>query len=272
MGKEGGGMTSRTIPGHRLECEIADGVARLTMAAPAVRNAIDLGWCRSFAHAARECTADGSVRVIVLAAQGDVFSVGGDLDYFISARGRIRAEAYEMTQLFHAGLQRLVQARAPVVTAIRGMAAGGGFSLAMSGDLVVASRKARFVTAYSRSGLTPDGGLSWWLPRVVGARKAFELLALNETLDADQALSLGLITRVFDDSDFESGLASVVAQLASMSPVALGGLKRLMASSPSNSLAEQFDDESAVMADTLDRPETQAMLDAFLARRQAKVR
>lgn len=263
-------MKQRTLSLHRLECVVADGVARLTMAAPDARNAIDLGWCQSFAHAARECTADPSVRVIVLAAQGEVFSVGGDLDHFISARTRIRAEAYEMTQLFHAGLQRLVQGVAPVVTALRGVAAGGGMSLAMAGDIVIASRKAKLVTAYTRSGLTPDGGLSWRLPRIVGARKAFELLALNETLNADQALALGLVTRVVDDDTFEESVESVVSQLVGMSPAALAGLKRLMAASPNNSLAEQFDQESETIADTLDRPETQAMLDAFLARRQDK--
>lgn len=265
-------MTQRTIAGHRLDCSIEDGVARLNMSAPQVRNAIDLGWCRSFAHAARECTADRSVRVIVLAAQGEVFSVGGDLDHFLSARSRIRAEAYEMTQLFHAGLQRLEQGQAPVVTALRGMAAGGGMSLAISGDIVIASRKARLVTAYTRSGLTPDGGLTWRLPRIVGARKAFELLALNETLDADRACALGLVTQVVDDESFEASVEAVVAQLKAMSAVALGGLKRLMAVSPGNSLAEQFDQESATIADTLDQPETSAMLDAFLARRQSRAR
>ncbi len=263
-------MAERTIAGHRIDCSIADGVARLNLVAPESRNAIDLGWCRSFANAARECTADRSVRVIVLGAQGEVFSVGGDLDHFLSARSRIRAEAFEMTQLFHAGLQRLVQGAAPVVTALRGMAAGGGMSLAMAGDIVIASRKARLVAAYTRSGLTPDGGLSWRLPRIVGVRKAFELLALNETLDADQAQALGLVTRAVDDEVFEASVESVVSQLKAMSPAALRGLKRLMAVSPDHSLAEQFDEESATIADTLDQSETMAMLDAFLARRQSK--
>jgi len=262
-------MTERTIAGHRLHCTISDGVARITLAAPEVRNAIDLGWCRSFAQAARKCTTDGSVRVIVLAARGEVFSVGGDLDHFLSARSRIRSEAFEMTQLFHAGLQRLVQGAAPVVTALRGMAAGGGMSLAMAGDIVIASRKARLVTAYTRSGLTPDGGLSWRLPRIVGVRKAFELLALNETLDADQAQALGLVTRAAYDEGFEASVESVVSQLRAMSPLALSGLKRLMAVSPDHSLAEQFDAESSTIANTLGQPETMAMLDAFLARRQS---
>ena len=150
------------------------------------------------------------------------------------------------------------------------MAAGGGFSLAMSGDIVIASRRARLVSAYSRSGLTPDGGLSWLLPRIVGVRKAFELMALNETLDADRAFALGLVTRVCDDEQFDDTVAAVVAQLQAMSAPALAGLKKLLALSPASSLAEQFDHESATMADTLDCPETGAMLDAFLARRQNK--
>jgi 2-(1,2-epoxy-1,2-dihydrophenyl)acetyl-CoA isomerase len=175
-----------------------------------------------------------------------------------------------MTQLFHAGLMRLAQGRAPVVSVVQGMAAGGGFSLAVSGDLVIASRQARFVTAYSRSGLTPDGGLTWLLPRVVGVRRAFELLALNETLDADQALAIGLVSRVCEHDQIENTVAQVVDRLLAMSPPALAGLKRLMALSAASSLAEQFEHESAMMADNLTRPETSAMLDAFLARRQSR--
>lgn len=258
------------IQGHRINYRADRGVARITLAAPEARNAIDLGWCRSFAEISRECSADPAVKVVVLAAQGDMFSVGGDLDHFISARTRIAAEAYEMTQLFHAGLMRLAQGRAPVVSVVQGMAAGGGFSLAVSGDLVIASRQARFVTAYSRSGLTPDGGLTWLLPRVVGVRRAFELLALNETLDADQALAIGLVSRVCEHDQIENTVAQVVDRLLAMSPPALAGLKRLMALSAASSLAEQFEHESAMMADNLTRPETSAMLDAFLARRQSR--
>ncbi len=257
------------VKGHRLDYRVQDGVARITMAAPEARNAVDLGWCRSFAEVTRDCSADESVRVVVLDAQGDVFSVGGDLDHFISARSRIRAEAYEMTQLFHAGLMRLAQGRAPVVSVVQGMAAGGGFSLAISGDLVIASTRARFVTAYSRSGLTPDGGLTWLLPRIVGTRKAFELLSLNETLDADKALALGLVNRVCEHEALEATVSEVVNQLSKMSQSALAGLKRLMALSPASSLAEQFEHESSMMADNLCRPETAAMLDAFMARRQS---
>jgi 2-(1,2-epoxy-1,2-dihydrophenyl)acetyl-CoA isomerase len=260
----------KIIQGHRLDYRVDQGVARITMAAPDARNAVDRGWCQSFAEVTRECSADPAIRVVVLAAQGEVFSVGGDLDHFVSARARIAAEAFEMTQLFHAGLMRLAQGRAPVVSAVQGVAAGGGLSLALSGDLVIASRRARFVTAYSRSGLTPDGGLTWWLPRIVGARKAFELLALNETLDADQALAAGLITRVCEHEQLDDTVSQMVNQLLGMSAAALAGLKRLMALSAASSLAEQFEHESAMMADTLVRPETSAMLDAFLARRQAR--
>ena len=256
------------IQGHRIELELRDGVARLTNITPDGRNAIDLGWCHSFSSMARRCASDASVRVVVLQSHGDFFSVGGDIDDFIANRSRMPGHANEMANHFHSGIQLLVRGRAPVIAAVRGTAAGGGMSLALSTDIVVASRSARFITAYTRSGLTPDGGLSWVLPRIVGAKRAFDLLALNDPVDAEQALALGMVSRVCDDAEFDTTIESIIARLLAMSPAALAGLKRLMAASPGSTLAQQFDNEAEAIGEVLTRPETDALLDAFVARRK----
>ncbi len=256
------------IQGHRIDLEIREGVARLTNSTPDGRNAIDLGWCHSFSSMARRCASDTSVRVVVLQSRGEFFSVGGDIDDFIAHRALMPGHANEMANHLHSGIQLLVRGRAPVIAAVRGVAAGGGMSLALSADMVIASRAARFITAYTRSGLSPDGGLSWVLPRIVGPKRAFDLLALNDPVTADEALSLGMVSRVCDEAEFDATLESIIARLCAMSPVALAGLKRLMASSPGSTLAQQFDNEAETIGEVLTRPETNALLDAFVARRK----
>src|SRR5690606_10504128 len=99
---------------------------------------------------------------------------------------------------------------APVVAAVNGMAAGGGFSLVCMSDLAIATRSARFNFAYTRSALTTDGGATWFLPRLVGLQRAFDILATNPTLDAEEAARLGIIARVVDDDRFETEVEALV--------------------------------------------------------------
>lgn len=252
---------------QRISLSIKDGIARLVMTGAARRNAVDLQWCREFAEATIACAADESIKVVVLSAEGDFFSVGGDIDNFIANRAHLRPHVLEMASLFHLGIMRLHQGAAPVISAVNGMAAGGGFSIALLGDIVLAKRSARFVAAYTNSGLSPDGGLTYNLPRLVGIRRAFELMALNTPLSAEQALDLGIITRVFDDASFEADVEAIVQQVAAMPVGALPALKKLMAASLDSSLQQQLDREAESVARLAASPATLEVLDAFLRRR-----
>ncbi|WP_428248523.1 enoyl-CoA hydratase/isomerase family protein [Ferrovibrio sp.] len=256
--------------GQRINLSITDGIARLVMAGAARRNAVDLQWCREFSEAAIACAADDSIKLVVISAEGDFFSVGGDIDNFIANRTHLRPHVLEMASLFHLGIMRLHQGPAPVISAVNGMAAGGGFSIAILADIVLAKRSARFVAAYTSSGLSPDGGLTYNLPRIVGARRAFELMALNPVLSADQALELGLVTRVFEDASFEANVETVVQQVAAMPAGALPALKKLMASSLDNTLQQQLDREAESVARLAASPATLDVLDAFLRRRNKR--
>lgn len=253
--------------GHRLKFNLDQGIARITMAGPESQNAIDLGWCHSFAEATNICASDPSVKLVVLQAEGRFFSVGGDIDGFIANRGHLKAHVLQMANMFHTGIMRLYRGQAPVIAAVGGTAAGGGMSLALTADMVLARRSTQFVAAYTRSGLTPDGGLSWFLPRMVGIKRAFEIMSLNEPISAEAAQSLGIVTRVFDDAAFDSGVEEIIGKLSQMSAPALAGLKRLLVQSPTASLAEQFDAEADQVSTIAASPETLAILDAFLARR-----
>jgi 2-(1,2-epoxy-1,2-dihydrophenyl)acetyl-CoA isomerase len=250
----------------RLEFSISGGIGRILLACPERRNAIDLAFCRQFAAVAAACEADAGIAVILLAARGDWFSVGGDLRDFLAHRDHVAAHVRAMAEAFHAGILALRRAAAPVVAAVRGTAAGGGFTLVCGADLLLAARSARFVSAYTRSGLTPDGGGTYFLPRLVGARVAFDIMATNPVLTADAAKALGIVTRVVDDADFDAATEHLLAELAAMPAGVLAGLKRLLRASGEAGLAAQLAAEAESIARRAADPETLRRLDAFLAK------
>jgi 2-(1,2-epoxy-1,2-dihydrophenyl)acetyl-CoA isomerase len=250
----------------RIALSVADRVATLTLAAPERRNAIDLPFTRDFAQAALDCASTPTIRAVVLRAEGPVFSVGGDLADMLENRDRAERHVLEMASFFHLGIERLRAAPAPVIVALRGTAAGGGFSLVLGGDLVIAGRSARLVAAYTRSGLSPDGGATWLLPRLVGRQKAFALLALNPVLDAQEAERLGLVTRVVEDEAVDAETQATARQIAGLPGEAIATLKRQLEASQGNGLREQLALEAEWIARNAAHTETLAALEAFFKR------
>lgn len=253
---------------EQLRYSCADGIARIVFANPANHNAVNHRVTLELADAARRCEAEPGLRAVLMTAEGNSFSVGGDLREFIAARDHIQTHIREMTLNFHAAILTLNRLAAPLVVAVNGTAAGGGFSLVCMADLAIAKRSAKFNFAYTRSGLTPDGGASWFLPRLIGAQRAFDLLATNPTLTAEAARDLGILARVVDDADFERETEQLVAQLAAAPAGAVGRLKQMLRASLANSLEQQFELEGRTIAEQATKPATLAMLDAFFQRSQ----
>ncbi len=245
---------------------VADGIARITLANPASYNAVDREVTQALRAAAVQCEVTPGLRCVLLSAEGKQFSVGGDLREFVRERAQIQSHIREMTIDFHAAIAILNRLPVPLVAAVNGLAAGGGVSLVCMTDLAIASRSSKFNFAYTRSGLTPDGGATYFLPRLVGPQRAFDILATNPTLSAETAQRLGLIARVVDDASFDTEVEQLVTQLAAMPSDAVGRLKGLLRQSLRNSLAEQLELEGSAIAALAATPETLATLDAFLAK------
>lgn len=245
---------------------VADGIARITLANPASYNAIDREVTQALRAAAVQCEVTPGLRCVLLSAEGKQFSVGGDLREFVRERAQIQSHIREMTIDFHAAIAILNRLPVPLVAAVNGLAAGGGVSLVCMTDLAIASRSSKFNFAYTRSGLTPDGGATYFLPRLVGPQRAFDILATNPTLSAETAQRMGLIARVVDDASFDTEVEQLVTQLAAMPSDAVGRLKGLLRQSLRNSLAEQLELEGSAIAALAATPETLATLDAFLAK------
>jgi len=158
----------------------------------------------------------------------------------------------------------------PVVAAVHGAAAGAGMSLACACDLVVAAESARFTMSYSNAGLTPDGSSTYYLPRLVGLRRATELTLTNRRLSAQEAMEWGIVTRVVPDEDLSEEATALASQLAAGATKALGAAKRLLQSGWTETLETQMEHETQTIADmarTSDAPEGIA---AFLEKRQAE--
>ncbi len=253
---------------RKLKFGIEDGVARIVFADPANHNAVDLAFVREFQAAALTCEATPGVRCVLIAAEGSAFSVGGDLREFMAQRDRIREHIREMTVYFHAGILALNRMAAPVVAAVNGIAAGGGFSLVCMSDLAIAKRSARFNFAYTRSALTTDGGATFFLTRLVGPQRAFDILATNPTLSAEEAARLGIIARVADDDRFEEEVEALVQQLANAPSIAVGRVKQLLRSALGNSLEQQCELEGRTIAELAATEATLATLEAFLNRKK----
>ena len=250
----------------RVSLDVSNGIATLSFTAADRRNAIDLRFTREFADAALDCASHSDIRAILMRADGPVFSVGGDLADMLANRERAERHVLEMASYFHLGIERLRAAPAPVVVALRGTAAGGAFSLVLGGDIVIAGRSAKLVAAYTRSGLTPDGGATWLLPRLVGRQRAFAILATNPVLDATEAERLGLVTRVVEDDMVDAEALATAQRLAQLPGDAIAVLKRELEVSPDNSLRDQLALEAEWIARSAANPETQAALDAFFKR------
>lgn len=244
------------------------GIARLVLDAPDTGNAIGPEMATALRGHAEALAARDDVRVVVLSATGKAFCVGGDVRYFAAADDPGRAIG-DLAQDFHVALAGLAALDAPVICAVQGVAAGGGLSVAIGGDLVIASEAARFTCAYSKIGLSPDGGQSWHLPRLVGARVAADLLLTNRVVGAAEAREIGLVTEVVAPDALEARVTELAGQLAAGPRGAQAAVKRLLAASLTTTYADQLAAEAASIAALAGLPEGREGVAAFVAKRPA---
>jgi 2-(1,2-epoxy-1,2-dihydrophenyl)acetyl-CoA isomerase len=226
----------------------ADSVATLTLNRPEAFNALDMTLGRDLFHAVLEADDDEAVRAIVVTGAGKAFCAGGDVKAFADNLERIGAVIKELTTYLHGAVSRLCRCEKPVIMAINGVAAGGGMSLALAGDLVLAAESARFTMAYSKIAATPDGSSTYYLPRLIGVRRALELYFTNRVLSAREALTGGLITRVVPDGELAAAAHGLARELAQGPTRAFGGAKRLFHQSTWESLETQMELEAQAIA------------------------
>src|SRR5215469_3393340 len=182
--------------------EVRNHVAYVTLNRPEAANALNAEVAQGLEEISLRCDEDPAVRAVLLTGAGKMFCGGGDLKAF-AAQPSAELPAYlkKVTLYLHKAIHRFARMKAPLIIAVNGNAGGGGMSLAMAGDIVLAGESSRFTMAYTRVGLTPDGSSTYFLPRLIGLRRTMELALTNRTLTAREAEAIGLITRAVPDAE-----------------------------------------------------------------------
>ena len=231
-----------------LLVDVKDNVATITLNRPDAYNALNLQLGGDLFRAVLEVDENPDARCIVVTGAGKAFCGGGDVKDFADNLPTVGVLIKELASYVHGAVSRLCRSPKPVIIGVNGVAAGGGMSLALSGDLVVAAESARFTMAYSKIGATPDGSASYFLPRLIGIRRALELHYTNRSLTAKEALDWGLVNRVVPDAEFRSALSALARELAQGPTLAFGGAKLLFHQSTQESLETQMELEAQAIA------------------------
>ncbi|MFB1297147.1 enoyl-CoA hydratase/isomerase family protein [Mycobacterium sp. pW049] len=249
-----------------ITLEQTGSVARITLNRPDAANGMNDTMTRELADAAVRCDSP-TTKVVVITGAGRFFCAGGDLKDFAAApsRGRhIKGVADDL----HRAISTFARMDAVVITAVNGVAAGAGFSLAVTGDLVLAAESASFTMAYTRVGLSPDGSSSYYLPRLIGIAKTKELMLTNRTLSADEASRWGLVTEVVDDDALAERTDQLAEKMAATAARSNGGIKALLLGTFANGLEEQMELEGRLIAQRAESADGREGVDAFLAKRK----
>ena len=231
-----------------LQFERDGPVAIVRLNRPDAANSLNTAMSEELLRVATHCDSSSEIRAVVLTANGKMFCAGGDLHAF-AAQGEAMSEYIRYTTTgLHAAIARFARMNAPYIVAVNGMAAGAGFSIAITGDLVIAAESAKFTEAYTRAGVSPDGSSTFFLPRLIGHVRAMQLILMNDVLTAQQAREWGLVNEVVPDEKLISRALEIAHQLAAGPTLAFGETKRLIADSHSNSLETQMELETRAIA------------------------
>ncbi|MBT0721780.1 2-(1,2-epoxy-1,2-dihydrophenyl)acetyl-CoA isomerase [Rosenbergiella collisarenosi] len=227
-----------------LLCDVSQGVMTLTLNRPDRLNSFNVAMHQALAKCLTQAEQDESIRCVVITGAGRGFCAGQDLnDRNVDPNGPAPDLGDSVEKLYNPLVKRLAALRKPVIAAVNGVAAGAGATLALGCDIVVASRQASFVMAFSRLGLVPDSGGTWLLPRLAGRARAAGLALLGGKLSAEQAEAWGMIWQVVDDSEFSATVEQLAQHLARQPTYGLGLIKQALRAAETNTLAQQLDVE-----------------------------
>lgn len=252
-----------------IQFEISDNVAYIRLNRPDVANSLHTPMSAEIHQAAKECRDNKAVRAVLITGNGAFFSAGGDLATFAKAGDALPQNLHEMLIEFHGAIEILAALDAPVIAAVNGTAAGAGLSMVAAASLAIASEKARFTMAYTGAGLSPDGSSSYFLPRLIGARRCQELMLTNRQLSAQEALDWGLVNEVLPADEVFAKAEKLAKRLAKGPTRAYGQVNKLIAQSFDNSLSQQLTVEAEGIVAMASSNDGKEGISAFMAKRAA---
>lgn len=251
--------------------DLDDGIARIRLNRPEASNAVDVPLLQALHGAVLRCHAEPGIRVAVLSGEGRNFCAGGDVKTFAAKGEALPDYLREATAWLQLATSALIQLRAPVIAKVQGFAAGGaGFGFACATDLVVAAESAKFFSGAVRVGMAPDAGTSVTLARIVGVRRALDILMTNPTLSAAQAHDLGIVSRVVPDDQLDKAVDDLAGELAAQPPLALAATKRLVWGGLGAGVEERLAEEARVVSELSGTADSREGLAAVIERRPGR--
>jgi len=251
-----------------IEFATQNRVAIITLNRPDAANGLNAKMASELVAIAGQCKSDPNIRAVILTANGRFFCAGGDVKEMASHGDNVGPEVKSLADNLHIAISTFSRMDAPLIIAVNGMAAGAGFSLAMSGDLVISSQAAGFMMAYTNAGLSPDGSSTYFLPRLIGLRRTQELMLTNRKLSADEAQDWGLINQVIEADKLQDEAMRIAQRLAEGALKSHSAVKKLLLMSYENSLEDQMDLESQTISDCAVSPDGREGISAFTEKRK----
>ncbi|MDJ0365308.1 enoyl-CoA hydratase-related protein [Hymenobacter sp. H14-R3] len=254
------------MPDSPLLYAFADGVATLTFNRPSVFNSINQTVALALQQHLRDCQANASVRAVVLTGTGRAFCAGQDL---AEITGPDAPDVSEIVEKHYNPIVLLIrELEKPIIAAVNGVAAGAGANLALACDIVVAKESAAFIQAFSKIGLVPDSGGTYFLPRLVGMQRASALMLTGDKVSAAEAVQMGMIYKAFADDSFDQEVAKLASKMANLPTKGLAYTKHLLNRSFGNDLAQQLRAEGDYQLRAGQTTDYREGVTAFLEKRQ----
>lgn len=249
---------------------VENSIATLLFNRPTVYNAMNSELMIAFCDATVALAKRDDIRVLILKGAGKAFLAGGDVATFHAQKDdpHLAATVKPMGDTLHDGIVAIRNMPFPVIAEIQGACAGAGVSVALACDFAIASDKATFNTAYTKIGLSPDGGSTWFLPRMIGIKKATELIMLSDMLSAETALQLGLVNRVVSADQLSSEVNQLATRLANGATRAYANTKRLLNLSFETPMRAHMDHEIELFAECVKTQDFKEGVTAFVEKRK----
>jgi 2-(1,2-epoxy-1,2-dihydrophenyl)acetyl-CoA isomerase len=248
-----------------IQLTIENNIATITLNRPETYNSFNREMAFLMQDALEQCQEQSNIRVVVITGIGKAFCAGQDL-VEVTAKDCLELDKI-VTEHYNPIIEKIRKISKPVVAAVNGVAAGAGANLALACDIVVAKESASFVQAFSKIGLIPDSGGTYFLPRIIGLQKATALLFLGDKVTAAEAETLGMIYRCISNVDFENEVALLSQKLAQMPTTALGYTKKLLQSTYDNTLEVQLNQEAMYQTQASKTLDYQEGIQAFIEKR-----
>ena len=242
-------------------------IGTLTFNRPEVYNAMNVELILALRDVTTDIVASKTLRALILKGAGKAFLAGGDVGLFYQQRDKMDS-VKPMGDALHAGIKNIRNMPFPVIAQIQGACAGAGLSIAMAADFAIAAEGAQFNTAYTKIGLSPDGGSTFFLPRYVGMKRALELTMLADGFDAKAAADMGIINRVVPADQLEQEVAALAERLSNGATQAFAAAKKLINQSFITPIDKQLDDEIAFFAECAKTNDFKEGVTAFVEKRK----